>query len=95
MGWIILSGLIQFLIPLFWNTSTAMVIDAHPNLKLAIPGREMMLASGRFLGLLAVYVSFLLEAQPVYIFILLGIVMLLYPLNLFWNVKIKKEYSYL
>lgn len=93
--WIILTGIIQFLLPLFWNVSTAMVIDTHSNLKLAIPGREFLLAAGRILGLLMAFISFSMEKSPHYIFIILGIIFLLYPAVLFWNTKISKSYSYL
>lgn len=93
--WIILTGLIQFLLPIFWNLTTAMVIDAHPNLKTAIPGRELMLGLGRTIGLFLVFLSFSLEKTPNYIFFVLGFTMLLYPLNLFWKAKIRKHHDYL
>lgn len=93
--WTVVASLIQFLLPLFWNISTAMVVDTHPNLGLAIPGREIMLMSGRILGVFLVSVSFFIEKAPFYIFFILGGVMLIYPLVLFWNTKISKQYKYL
>ncbi|MDO8487207.1 MAG: hypothetical protein Q7S45_02865 [Candidatus Curtissbacteria bacterium] len=93
--WIILAGTISFLLPFFWNVSTAMIVDAHENLRMAIPARELTLGSGRAIGLLIVFLSFFVEKSPKYIFIFLGFVMLLYPLNLYWNTKIKKKYQYL
>ena len=93
--WTILVTAVTFLIPLFWNLSFAIVIDSHPNLDLAIPGREIALALGRMLGLFLAFLSFSFEKTPKYIFVVLGLVMLLYPLNLFWNTKIKKTYQYL
>lgn len=95
VSWLILTGIIQFLLPLFWNVSTAMVIDTHPNLQLAIPGREFLLAVGRILGLLMAFVSFSVEKSPYFIFIILGLIFFLYPITLFWNTKISKTYSYL
>jgi len=93
--WIILAGVIQFLLPLFWNISTAMVVDVHPNLRLAIPGRELILAMGRIIGLVLAVLSFSFEKAPFYIFIILGSIFLLYPALLFWRTKISKTYSYL
>jgi len=93
--WVILSGLISFIIPLFWNFSTAIVIDTSPNLGVSIPGRELVLALGRFLGLIFVLISFLYEKEPFFIFIFLGCVILLYPIFLFWSSKIRKKYQYL
>lgn len=93
--WIILTGVIQFLLPLFWNVSTAMIIDTHPNLQLAIPGREFLLAAGRILGLSIAFISFTTEKSPYYIFIVLGLILFLYPILLFWNTKVSKTYSYL
>ena len=95
LNWIILASVIQFLLPLFWNVSTAMVIDSHPNLEQAIPGREFMLATGRVLGLLIAFISFSLEKSPYYVFLILGGIFFLYPLKLFWNSKISKAFSYL
>lgn len=94
-SWIVLASVLQFLLPLFWNVSTAMVIDSHTNLKLAIPGREFMLATGRVLGLMMAVISFNMEKAPYYIFIILGIALFLYPILLFWNSQIVKNHSYL
>lgn len=94
-SWIIFTGLLQFLLPLFWNVSTAMVIDSHPNLRLAIPGREFMLGAGRVVGLLIALLSFSLEKIPHNVFFVLGFIMFLYPAMLFWNTRISKKYSYL
>ncbi|MDP1845739.1 MAG: MFS transporter [Candidatus Moranbacteria bacterium] len=93
--WAIFTGLLQFLLPLFWNVSTAMVIDSHPNLRLAIPGREFMLAAGRIIGLLIAFISFSIEKIPHNVFFVLGFVMFLYPVILFWNTRISKRYRYL
>jgi MFS family permease len=93
--WIILSSLLQFLIPLFYNISTAMVVDAHSDLEQAMPARELVLAAGRFLGFGAVYLSFYFEKIPQNIFFFLAGVMLLYPLYLFIFSKWQKKYYYL
>lgn len=94
-SWIILISILQFFLPLFWNVSTAMVVDSHSNLHLAIPGREFILAGGRILGLLMAVISFTMEKQPYYIFIILGITLFLYPILLFWNSQVAKNHSYL
>lgn len=93
--WIVLAGAISLILPIFWNISTAMVIDYDSNLKLAIPGRELVLGVGRVCGLILTFISFSIEKSPKYIFLILGTVMLFYPLNLYWNTKIKKNYQYL
>lgn len=93
--WVVLCGAISFLIPIFWNVSTAMVVDSTHNLRLAIPGREFILASGRIIGITFVLLSFLFENKAFLIFIFLGVVMLFYPLMLFWRTKISKSNSYL
>jgi MFS family permease len=93
--WMILVGIIQFLLPLFWNISTAMVVDTHPNLRLAIPGREFVLAMGRIVGLVVAVISFSFEKTPFYIFIILGLIFLLYPILLFWRARITRTYTYL
>ena len=92
--WLILTAAIQLLLPLFWNITTAMVVDAHPNLRMAIPGRELVLAVGRFLGVFLALVSFSWEKTPFWIYFVLGGVLLLFPMVLYWNTKFKK-YQYL
>ncbi|OGD92621.1 hypothetical protein A2697_00470 [Candidatus Curtissbacteria bacterium RIFCSPHIGHO2_01_FULL_41_44] len=93
--WVILSGAISFLLPVFWNISTAMVVDRNPDLNRAIPGRELTLAFGRLLGLFITALSFLVQQPPRYIFLVLGVVILLFPAILYWNTRIKKAYKYL
>lgn len=95
VSWLILTGIIQFFLPLFWNVSTAMVIDSHTNLQRAIPGRELILAIGRILGLSLVFISFNVEKSPHYIFIILGLILFLYPIMLFWNTRVIKTHAYL
>lgn len=93
--WSVAGGALAFMVPLFWNISTAMVVDIHPNLRLAIPGRELVLAVGRMIGLSLVFISFFFETIPHYIFFILAGVLLVYPLILFWNTQISKKYRYL
>jgi len=93
-AWIVITGLIQFLIPIFWNITTAFVVDKHANLETAIPGREILLAVGRILGLGITYLGFRYNyIQPT--FIVLAIAILLLPTTLFWNTTIKNKYTYL
>ncbi len=93
--WLIITGGLIFLLPIFWNVSTAFVVDTHQNLLLAIPGREILLTLGRFVGSLLVLVSFFVEKTPFYLFFILGAIFILYPLSLYWRVNIKKTYRYL
>lgn len=93
--WIITTSLLQFFLPLFWNLSTAMVIDSHSNLNLAIPGRDLILGIGRIAGLFITFASLTFEKTPKNIFIFLGLVMLLFPIILLWNTRVSKRYSYL
>jgi hypothetical protein len=93
--WILLTGLIQFLLPIFWSLTFTMVVDTHTNLRLAIPGREIFLATSRALGILMVFLSFKYEKSPNLIFIFLGVTILMFPVLLFWKSKIAKHHNYL
>ena len=92
--WLIVTGIINFFLPLFWNTSTSMVIDTHPNLESAIPGREIVLAAGRVLGFSLVLMSLSFERQPRVIYIVLATIFLIYPLYLWWISRFKKKYAF-
>ncbi len=85
--WVILTSCIQVLLPIFWNISTAFVIDSHSNLMKSIPGREIVLAVGRLVGLSLAFASFTIERQPRYIFFVLGVFMFLYPAMLYLKTK--------
>lgn len=85
--WLILTGIIQFLCPLFWNFSTSYFIDIHPNVLIIMPIRELVLNIGRVLGFIALAINFKFETTPTYIFYFLGLVMLLYPAVLFYNTR--------
>lgn len=93
--WIILSGILQFFIPIFANLMLTAVVDNHSDLQLAMSGREIFLNIGRVLGMILVIASFYLEKTPFYIFLILGSILFLLPLNLFWKTKLTKKYSYL
>jgi len=88
-NWIILTGIIKFIEPLFRSTSITLLVDRH-NIRKLMVGRELMLSSGRVIGLLLVFASFSLEESPFYIFIVLGSAMLLYSILLFWKTKVSK-----
>lgn len=85
--WLILTGIIQFLCPLFWNFSTSYFVDIHPNVLLTMPIRELVLNVGRVLGFIVLAINFKLQTAPTYIFYFLGLVMLLYPAILFYNTR--------
>lgn len=85
--WLILTGVIHFLSPLFWNFSASWYVDHNPNHDLSMPIRELVLAVGRIVGLFFTWISFRYETLPVYIFYFLGAVMLFYPIVLLYNTK--------
>lgn len=93
--WVILTSVLQLLIPIFWSISTAFVVDSHADLKKAIPGREIVLAVGRLIGLSLAFLSFTFEKQPKYIFLILGLFMLIYPTVLYIRTKIRRSHVYL
>lgn len=93
--WLIVTGMIQFLLPLFWNVTTTLVVDTHVNLRLAIPGREMCLAFGKTIGMIIIFLSFTIEKTPYYLFVILGGVMLFFPISLYWRTVVKRTHKYL
>lgn len=92
--WIIATGIISFILPLFWNLSTAIVVDTVSDLKIAMPGREFLLAIGRTIGSVLVLASLAIEHTPRVIFLVLAIAIFAYPLVIFWNSKIKRRFTY-
>jgi len=93
--WIIAASVLQFFLPLFWSIITAMVVDSHQDIGLAMVGREFFLVGGRVVGLSAAFISFIFEGTPFIIFFFLGLVMLLFPIILLWRTRIKRHYSYI
>ena len=85
--WLLITGIIEFLSPLFWNFSTAYFIDRQPDSNRSMPAREWILSVSRAVGFILVFINFYLQAKPTYIFYLLGAVMLLYPLVLVYNTR--------
>lgn len=93
--WIIASGVIQLFVPVLTNLSTALVVDSHQDLRLAMPGRELLLSIGRVIGLFLVFLSFVFEKTPFIIFFILSGSMIFFGLLLLYNKKISKKYKYL
>ena len=89
-NWIILTGILKFIEPLFRSTSVSLLIDNHSDVRKLMSGRELMLSTGRITGLVLAFASFTIERQPFYIFIVLGSAMLLYSILLFWKTKVSK-----
>ncbi|OGG04242.1 hypothetical protein A2Z33_03780 [Candidatus Gottesmanbacteria bacterium RBG_16_52_11] len=89
-SWLILTASVQFLLPVFWTLTTAMVVDSGVELTKAIPGRELILTLGRVIGLGAAWASFVWEGKPFFIYFLLGLAMLLFPVILFGNKKYRR-----
>lgn len=92
--WIIFTGIVGFVLPMFWNLSTTLVVDNHDHLRHALIGREIVLSAGRTVGLGLAFLSFTFEKEPKYIFIFLSLSVLLYPVILFYNERIKKHHQY-
>lgn len=88
-NWIILTGIIKFIEPLFFGSSISLLVDNH-DVRSLMSGRELMLSSGRVIGLLLAFVSFAFEKSPFCIFVILGSAMLLYSIILFWKTKVSK-----
>ena len=92
--WLLVTGLINFFLPLFWNIATSMIVDTHTNLDKAIPGREIVLAAGRVVGIIITLISFSYQPRPSAIFFVLGSIMLIYPFYLWWVSRFKKKYAF-
>lgn len=92
--WIVLVSIINLILPIFWNLSTAIVVDSVTDTDSAMPAREGILATGRIIGSTLVLLSLIYETEPKNIFIVLGASILIYPMIMFWNSKIKKYINY-
>lgn len=90
--WMVLTGLLSLVVPIFWNVTTAATIDLHPNLALVIPGRELCLAFGRAIGLFLALLSFLYESKPMYIYPVLTGTLIVYLMYLHWIRNVRKSY---
>ncbi|AKM79597.1 MAG: hypothetical protein UX85_C0001G0244 [Candidatus Beckwithbacteria bacterium GW2011_GWB1_47_15] len=93
--WLVVTGLVRFLMPLFWNFSTSIFVDLHPQGTRGFAIREFLLNFGRIIGLGLIAINFTFQSPPRMIFYLLGSVMLIYPAVIFYQTKISKKYSYL
>ncbi len=92
--WILVTSAIQFMIPIFWNISTALMIDQNLDLKVAFPGREIVLALGRLMGLGFTYIC-IINNQTNVLLITLALVILALPLYLSYQSKIAQNFHYL
>lgn len=94
-GWIIVTGIVQFLAPIFWNLMTSMVADNHQDIEQAFISREFVLSLGRLISVSVILINFLIQPKPTYLFYYLGTSVLIIPLILFYRTKIEKKYNYL
>jgi hypothetical protein len=92
--WVLFTSIIQFVLPLFWNITTALLIDQNLDLKVAFPGREVILALGRMIGLIFTYVC-IINSQQGLLLVILSIVIMILPIYLYYHANISKKYSYL
>lgn len=90
--WMILTGTLSLIIPIFWNVTTAATINLHPKLSLVIPGRELCLAFGRSIGLMLAVISFSRQPQPTTIYPVLAFVLVIYLGYLYWVKSVRKSY---
>jgi hypothetical protein len=91
---IVVTIIIQFMIPIFLNITTALMIDQNLDLKVAFPGREIVLAFGRLLGLAFTYLC-IINSQINLLLVILSLVILALPAYLQYHNHISKKYSYL
>ena len=91
--WVIVTSLIQFMVPIFWNITTALMVDQNLDLKVAFPGREIVLAFGRLLGLAFTYIC-VINSQINLLLITLALVILALPIYLYYQSKIAKRFVY-
>lgn len=92
--WIVVTSLIQFTVPIFWNITTALMVDQNLDLKVAFPGREIVLAFGRLVGLAFTYIC-ILNSQTTFLLIALALIILALPIYLYYQSKVSKKYKYL
>lgn len=93
LWWVVVTSVIQFVIPIFWNIITALVVDQGGDLKVIFPGREIVLALGRLLGLSLTYLLVINSLTHIAL-MLLSITILLIPFYLYYQTKVLKQYSY-
>jgi len=70
------------------------MVDQNIDLKVAFPGREIVLAFGRLLGLAFTYIC-VINSQIPFLLISLSLVILALPVYLYFQSKITRQYSYL
>jgi hypothetical protein len=92
--WILVTSIIQFFIPIFWNITTALLVDQNLDLKIVFPGREVILAVGRMIGLIFTYIC-IINSQETFLLIVLSIVIMTLPIYLHYQANVSKKYSYL
>lgn len=91
--WIAVTSLIQFTVPIFWNITTALMIDQNLDLKVAFPGREIVLAFGRLVGLVFTYIC-ITNAWINLLLYTLALVILSLPVYLYYQSKVTHQFSY-
>ena len=92
--WLVVTGIISFLMPLFWNFSTSLFVDAHPEHERTFTIRELTLNIGRTVGTFLLFLNFYLQEKPTYIFYFLAAVMFTYAAYIFYQTKITRRYRY-
>ena len=92
--WIILSGAIYAILPIFWKLSTSLMIDLHPQVEHAMPTRELLLSIGRVIGIAIVTTGLLTHHQSLPI-ATLGCVFLSFPIILYYRQQVAQTHSYL
>lgn len=92
--WVLFTSIIQFILPLFWNITTALLIDQNLDLKVSFPGREVILALGRMAGLIFTYLCIMYSQQGLLLAVL-SIVIMGIPIYLYYHTNISKKYAYL
>lgn len=83
ISWIIFQTAISVLLTLAWPFMTVLVVDFYPDSALTMVPREFLLNLGRLTGVLVIVFSLLLFNSPRPALLVLGAVLLLYPIVLF------------
>lgn len=80
---VLITSVIQFFLPVFWNITTAIFVDSYKTLRQAFPGRELVLATGRLFGILLSYMLYRVNGNTTYIFLALGMSMALFFISVY------------
>jgi MFS family permease len=91
--WVIANGIFSAISPIFGKLTGSLIPDMKPDFQLAMPGREVMLGSGRLVGLGIAWLSFVLDDRPSWVFGFFAVVLLTYGGTMYWR-KQRHQHEY-